>query len=153
MTATADLYSLGCLLFELLSGHKPFEGTNFAVLFEQHLRKPAPRVSSLVSDCPPVLVNTIAQLLEKDPNQRPFNARAVQGVMHELLDSPAASATPARPVVGKQDVAAASVKDPGMASLAVKLGPSQPRQVSWAVLSSLVLAVIVLILIAKLVTR
>ncbi len=57
----ADLYSLGCVLFELLCGQKPFAGTNFAVLFEQHLRKPAPRVTEFVSDCPPALADTIAE--------------------------------------------------------------------------------------------
>ncbi len=148
ITGKADLYSLGCVLFELLTGHKPFPGTNFAVLFEQHLRTPAPPVTRYVSDCPPVLAKTIAQLLEKDPQQRPFNARVVQGAMYELLHPGDAPASHEPKLDAAQDVAAASVVDPGMASLAHKLGPAEPRQVSWKVLALLALCAVVLVALA-----
>lgn len=84
----ADLYSLGCVLFELLTGQKPFQGLNFAQLFEQHLHKKPPRVTELRPEVPEQLAAVIDELLAKDPEQRPFNARAVQAVMQQLLARP-----------------------------------------------------------------
>lgn len=165
ITGKADLYALGCLLFELSTGHKPFQGTNFAVLFEQHLRKPAPRVSDFIPDCPPTLVNMIAQLLEKAPEARPFNARVVQGAMLQLLEQHArqpslASKQTTRSKVDeeqtssrKTDVGAASVVDPGMASLARKLGPLDERRVSWQALSVVAVIAVAIIVIAAFAAR
>ncbi len=84
ITGKADLYALGCCLFELLSGRKPFVGDNFAQLFDQHLRATPPSVLAFAGDCPPELDEIITQLLVKRPEERPFNARQVQGVMLQL---------------------------------------------------------------------
>jgi eukaryotic-like serine/threonine-protein kinase len=162
ITGKADLYSLGCVLFEMLTGRKPFEGTNFAVLFEQHLRKPAPSVREFHSGCPESLVQLIAQLLEKDPDKRPFNARAVQGAAISILASTkqAAVSLPRQPALsltaaGQQsvrfeatahDVGAGAVKDVGMESLSRKLAVSGRNETSWRVL--VVLAVVALIIVA-----
>jgi serine/threonine protein kinase len=89
----ADLYSLGCVLFELLVGHPPFQAANFAQLFEQQLRKPAPRVKSFVPEVPQAMDDIIDQLLAKAPEDRPFNARAVQGTMISILDEAQAAAS------------------------------------------------------------
>jgi eukaryotic-like serine/threonine-protein kinase len=163
ITGKADLYALGCVLFELLTGRKPFEGTNFAVLFEQHLRKPAPSVMDLIPDCPSSLAKTIAQLLEKDPNKRPFSARAVQAAMMQTLES-AETALPASPcnvhnanapmsAAGAtpgtlHDVGAANVVDRGMESISRKLAGPQEREISWrtlAILAALVVAAVILV--------
>lgn len=142
ISGKADLYSLGCVLFELLTGQKPFQGNNFAVLFEQHLHKVPPQVNDFVTDCPPALSNVIRRLLAKAPEERPFNARAVQGEMLELLaekqiEGPLAS-----------DVAASSVVDPGMAMLAKKVGNSKDRTVSWTALGLLATVVALVICVA-----
>ncbi len=134
VTGKAGLYSLGCVLFELLAGQKPFPGTNFANLFEQHLFKPAPRISEFVQGLPDALISVIDQLLQKDPEARPFNARTVQGILLRILDQDSTKAqdTPDTP---NQDVGAGSVIDPGLRSLQVKLQPPETRQVSWRVLA------------------
>ena len=146
----ADLYSLGCVLFELVTGRKPFEGTNFAVLFEQHLNDRPPLVTEIVAGCPSRLADVIRQLLEKCPDDRPFNVRAVQGVMSELLASDGANAKgiPVDESAGK-DVGAAAVIDPGKASLVRKLRPEVRREVSWAVMAIMLLAVVALVLSAS----
>ena len=84
VSGKADLYSLGCCLFEMLVGRTPFQGDNFAQLFEQHLRTDAPSVRDFSSSCPPKLDAIVSRLLEKNPEDRPFNARQVQALMLQL---------------------------------------------------------------------
>ncbi|MEM8864615.1 MAG: serine/threonine-protein kinase [Planctomycetota bacterium] len=87
ISGKADLYSLGCVMFEMLTGRAPFQGANFAQVWEQHMRKEPPTVSSLGNDCPDWLEELIAQLLAKSPEERPFSARAVEGLLlQHLLD-------------------------------------------------------------------
>ena len=94
ITGKADLYSLGCCLFELLTGQTPFQGDNFAQLFEQHLRSDPPRVRMSLSDCPVELDQIIQQMLAKKPEDRPFNARRIQAVMICLGDGNGATVSP-----------------------------------------------------------
>lgn len=84
ISGKVDLYALGCCLFEMLSARKVFLGENFAQLFEQHLRAVPPRIRTIRSDVPEELDEIIHQCLNKRPDDRPFNARAVQGVMIEI---------------------------------------------------------------------
>lgn len=66
----ADVYSLGVLAFEMLTGRAPFEGANVTELMSQHLTVAPPRpstVASLHADFDPPLLAT----LSKDPLQRP----------------------------------------------------------------------------------
>lgn len=95
ISGKADLYALGCCLFEMLSGQRVFLGENFAQLFEQHLRMPPPRVSERVAGVPPELDDIIHQCLAKQPEDRPFNARAVQGVMLTIGEKYGLSQPPA----------------------------------------------------------
>ncbi|MCH5372963.1 MAG: serine/threonine protein kinase, partial [Planctomycetes bacterium] len=60
VTGQADLYALGCLLYEMLTGRPPFEGDNFPELFDQHLHRVPPRVRELAPDCPPELDELVA---------------------------------------------------------------------------------------------
>jgi serine/threonine protein kinase len=85
ITGQVDLYALGCLLFEMLTGRTPYVGDNFASIFDQHLTAAAPRPSDQGAVCPPELDQLVVHLLSKSPDDRPFNARAVQGVLGEML--------------------------------------------------------------------
>src|SRR6266540_652928 len=75
--ARADLYSLGCVLFEMLTGRTPFEG-DLAALSYAHTHTPAPRVRSINPAVPAVMDELVAAMLEKDPDQRPPNGEEVQ---------------------------------------------------------------------------
>src|ERR1035437_9959229 len=68
--ARSDLYSTGCLLFELLTGRPPFLGDSPVSVAYQHVREPAPRPSQFASDVPPALDAVVAKALEKDRNLR-----------------------------------------------------------------------------------
>ncbi len=86
ISGKADLYSLGCAIVEMLTGKPPFQGANFAQIWDQHLHKKPPGLRAQGIDCPVWFEKLIMQLLEKDPERRPFNARAVQGQIKDHLE-------------------------------------------------------------------
>jgi eukaryotic-like serine/threonine-protein kinase len=74
----SDLYSLGAVMFILLTGKAPFVAQDPDTLAHLIRTEQAPSVSSLVLDCPVWLNAIVEQLLAKDPKQRPFSATALQ---------------------------------------------------------------------------
>ncbi len=85
ITGKSDLYALGCVGYELLTGKPPFSGVNFAQIWDQHLHATPKSLREQGVDCPEWLEKLILQLLAKNAHERPFNARAVQGQIREQL--------------------------------------------------------------------
>ncbi|MEM9701135.1 MAG: serine/threonine-protein kinase, partial [Planctomycetota bacterium] len=79
-----DLYALGCVLHELLTGKPPFSAQNPAKLLHSHMTEPPPRVRS--PDCPRWLADLVDAMLAKDPADRPFDALAVRELLRELAE-------------------------------------------------------------------
>ncbi len=75
--ARSDLYSLGAMLFQMTTGRLPFQAPNAAVLLGMVLGAPAPKARSFAPEIPLELDSLIAELLEKDPANRPRNAAEV----------------------------------------------------------------------------
>ncbi|MBN1400524.1 MAG: protein kinase [Anaerolineae bacterium] len=84
VTPRADLYSLGCMLYELTTGRPPFLGDDPVAIIGQHVHTPPVAPSWHNPCCPRDLEALILRLLAKDPAQRPESAAevltAVEGV-------------------------------------------------------------------------
>ncbi len=90
LTHKSDLYSLGVLFYELLTGRKPFEAETTMDMFLQHVQGTFERPSRLVLDIPVWLDTLVCQLLEKKPESRPFDAATVATALNRVVEKVAA---------------------------------------------------------------
>jgi serine/threonine-protein kinase len=84
LTPKSDLYSMGVLFYELLTGKKPFTADNAMEMFLQHVQGTFERPSRLVLDIPVWLDTLVSQLLEKKTDQRPLDAHMVANTLNSI---------------------------------------------------------------------
>jgi len=94
--ARSDLYSLGVLLFQLLTGRLPHEHASLGELLRAVAREPAPDLRSLRPELSPQLAAVVAQALHKQPAQRHADADRLASELSALAQA-AGAATPAPP--------------------------------------------------------
>ena len=78
----ADLYALGCVLFEMLSGRPPYPGTVQEVLAGHASPEPPPALDPHGIGAPEALCALVSRLLAKDPAARPDSAKQVADALH-----------------------------------------------------------------------
>ncbi|NEW28063.1 serine/threonine-protein kinase [Nocardia cyriacigeorgica] len=134
----ADVYALGCTLFELLTGAKPFPRPTAAAVLHAHLQDPPPRATVVNPALPAAIDAVVARALAKDPGQRFPTCGALAAAVSAALLEPGSRST-----AGAVDVSGAPPARPG-ATL-----PAQRRRrigragmVAAALGSTLALAVI-----------
>lgn len=114
--ARSDLYSAGCLLFELLTGQPPFKGDSAVAVAFQHVSQLPPLPSSIAPDIPESLDRVVMKALAKDREERYPDAAHMRADLQASLrgGSVAAPATSAwtAPLAGDATGAATTVLPP-----------------------------------------
>jgi serine/threonine-protein kinase len=82
-----DLYAVGCVAFELLTGKRPFKGDNPVQTMFMHVEQPPPIPSSVEPSVPAELDELLLSLLKKKPSERPPTAAHVRAIVQELRGS------------------------------------------------------------------
>ncbi len=97
----ADVYALGCVLFEALTGARPFERDNDVAKMYAHLSAPVPSARELRPDLPPELDELAQRAMAKDPDDRFASAGEMSEALTDTLPSrPITAPSPALPLDG-----------------------------------------------------
>ncbi|WP_084125099.1 Stk1 family PASTA domain-containing Ser/Thr kinase [Demequina sp. NBRC 110054] len=98
--ARSDLYSAGCLLFELLTGRPPFVGDSPVSVAYQHVREEAPRPSQFASDVPQTLDQVVARALAKNRDERYSSAQEFLADLRAVMGGGAVSPSTGAVAIG-----------------------------------------------------
>ena len=94
----SDIFSFGCILFEVVTGQRPFTGNDHIEILNKLIREPAPPLATLNPDAPPDLQRIVRRCLAKDPDERYQNIKDIaielKETRRELLESGIQSSVP-----------------------------------------------------------
>ncbi len=93
ITRKTDIYAMGCVMFQMLTGEVPFSGANQAEVLFKHLDEEPPSVRDFNQTIPLWLARLIDEMLAKNPEDRPFDALAIQVKLQEVKDKVKAQET------------------------------------------------------------
>jgi serine/threonine-protein kinase len=79
--ASADIYAMGVVIYEMLAGTVPFHAEQLVILLNAILKQPAPPPSRLRPSTPPWLDRLVLRCLEKDPEARPRSMEEISAVL------------------------------------------------------------------------
>ena len=84
--ARADLYALGLVAYEMLTGGRAYQASHMAEMLKRHLEDDVPDARAARRDVPPRLAALVRQLMAKEPAQRPASAAAVRDALAKIGD-------------------------------------------------------------------
>ena len=83
----SDIYALGVVLFELIAGRRPFNGT-VAEVISKHLYEPVPKLAEVVEGVPRSIEVAVARMMDKDPELRYTSVDQILEVLAEIRSTP-----------------------------------------------------------------
>ncbi|MDT0268584.1 serine/threonine-protein kinase [Streptomyces sp. DSM 44915] len=116
----SDLYALGCLLFEMITGQLPFQAADTVGYLAAHLTQDPPTPSAVRPGIPAAWDDLVLTLLHKAPHQRYPNAAALSRALRQLVHTPESPAGAATLPATKADIPVAP--EPGEYLLATSIG-------------------------------
>src|SRR5690625_6527599 len=87
----SDVYALGILIFEMLTGTRPYTGESAVAIAIQHTNSRVPAPSSLIDHISPAVDDFVLHLTEPAPEDRPADPTEVLISLEHLLENPAAA--------------------------------------------------------------
>jgi TolB-like protein len=97
-TRATDIYSLGVLLYFLVSGKYPVAGTTLSELRRNHENHAVRALRDIKPGLPPALIEAVTQATDRDPSRRPESAAIVQGMLATVATQPLPVSESKRPV-------------------------------------------------------
>ncbi len=107
-TAAADLYALGTMLFEMLTGRLPLSANTVGEWVWAQQNAPAPRLDAIDPTIPSALADVVDELMHKDPGARPQSATAVRNRLEVILETLERPHSHARTDIVQLDAASAA---------------------------------------------
>jgi serine/threonine-protein kinase len=84
----ADVYSLAAIIFEAVTGQRPFSSKSWIETLSRRLYEPPPSVGDIVPELPAAFVNVLQQAMDRDPGRRPNTAGELLDHLESALTSP-----------------------------------------------------------------
>jgi predicted Ser/Thr protein kinase len=85
VNARADLYAIGVVLYEMLTGQVPFDGTSPVEVLRKHIHAPVPPPREINPTLPPAVDTVLLRALEKDPSRRFASAAEMAAAIQRLI--------------------------------------------------------------------